>query len=207
MSFCHPILSVHYLQQHIMNYTQWEAQQMQSDLENNNRMSAQAQPKPDPDPGQAETYSQCPSLCPMLNLRAKVSPAGQLHGQSSRFVTHVIMVAGSGSGASSSKMDSSLIVVAWHSHLRFALSLHALIIVIICSRGKQQGQQQQQVPAGAFRIGQCGGKIACRHAMSNGCSLSARGRSGAEGGEGHCILLCTQCSCIFIKSTRFCCAV
>lgn len=107
-------LSVHYLQQHIMNYTQWEAQQMQSDLENNNRMSAQAQPEPvpDPDPGQAQTHSRCTSLCPMLNLRAKVSPAGQLHGQSSRFVTHVIMVAGSGSGASSSKMDSSLIVVA-----------------------------------------------------------------------------------------------
>lgn len=44
-------LSVHYLQQHIMNYTQWEAQQMQSDLENNNRMSAQAQPESDPGPG------------------------------------------------------------------------------------------------------------------------------------------------------------
>lgn len=107
--FC-SFLSVHHLQQHIMNYTQWEAQQMQSDLENNNRMSAQAQSESDP--GQAQTHSQCTSLCPMLNLRAKVSPAGQLHGQSSRFVTHVIMVAGSGSGASSSKMDSSLIVVA-----------------------------------------------------------------------------------------------
>lgn len=155
-----------------MNYTQWEAQQMQSDLENNNRISAQAQP--DPDPGQAQTHFQC--LCPMLNLRAKVSPAGQLHGQSSRFVTHVIMVAGSGSGASSSKMDSVLIVVAWHPHLRFALSLHALIIVIICSRGSSNSRCQQ-VPS---ELANAAGKSLA----GTRCQMDAASVPGFDRGEG-----------------------
>lgn len=161
-----------------MNYTQWETQQMQSDLENNNRMSAQAQPEPDPGPvsdpfrmHKPVPNAQSPgeSLSGWAASRAVITLCHTRDNGGRKWKWGVVVQNGFFFDCCCMTLASEICFVA--ARLNYCYYLQ---------QGQQQ-YQQQQVPAGAFRIGQCGGKIACRHAMSNGCSLSPRGRGWRRG--------------------------
>lgn len=121
LKFLPPFLSVQHLQQHNELHAMGSTTDAASPQSRRTTIKCQTQVQTQAHT--CEPSAQCPVPSAQSGWLAKVSPAGQLQ-QSSRFVTHVIMVAGSGSGASPKWRaaeraresegggDSSLIVVA-----------------------------------------------------------------------------------------------
>lgn len=164
-----------------MYYTQWEAQQMQFVyLENNNQMSANAQCQTGQSSAsfsyRSSSYSN--SSCSSITLCHTCVNGRRKWGAPPKWRL----------GQWQWQLFSDCCCMTLESEICFAARRALIIIIIFCFC--------------SARIGQCGGKITRRHAMSNGCSPPSLKLHSGRDGSGGVAFFCAHNAHAYLLSRR-----